>query len=224
MSRVASGADAPDDASLDSSEPPPAPRARVTSDLFTSGRRARTPPAWLEAGACAPPASSTKHDSLDGISAFGLTFEEQHGETLLGECTCPLQSTPPGFSFDCGDYHWRILSDLAPWHGVNVLHAALDVAYNTQTANIPPGYHFSINKNRVFMRMREPTSEYHGQLLDMLRTVAMMVPLPDVEFILHAWDHAKVWRQDPIPVFSFIRDAAKNDGQSSSRTRGVRGT
>ncbi len=45
-----------------------------------------------------------------------------------------------------------------PWHGVEITHDALDVAYNLQTANIPPGYHFSINKGRVFMRMREPTS------------------------------------------------------------------
>ena len=205
----------PDDSLLDSDAPPPTPRQRVTSDHFAAGRPARTPPDWLLAGSCVPPppsAASARSDSLDSASAFGSFHEERHGETLLGECSCPLlNGAAPEFPFDCGDYDWRILSDLAPWHGVNLSHVALDLAYNTQTANIPPGYHFSINKNRVYMRMRDPTSVYHGQLLDMLRTVARTVMLPDVEFVLHAWDHAKVWRQDPIPVFSFIRDAAKND-------------
>ena len=61
------------------------------------------------------------------------------------------------------------------------------------------------------MKQQGPPSSYHDKIIAMLITVASLVDLPDVEFVLHPWDHAKVWRQDPIPVFSFIRDIAKND-------------
>ena len=185
-------------------QPPSPPR-------HLSKRPPRTPPDWLLAGECEPPIGwEAEAKPFRTASSYGAFLEEQHGETLLGDCKCPLKSGIES-DFDCGAYDWRILSDLAPWHGVNISSAAMDMTFDLQTANIPPGYHFSINKGRVLMRMRAPTSAYHNQILDMLRTVVTLVDLPDVEFILHAWDHAKVWRQDPIPVFSFIRDAAKND-------------
>jgi hypothetical protein len=205
-------------------------------------RPRRQPPAWLAAGTCGDPleqdspvggggafshfdpaaagsaaaAAAAARAPLRHAVAWSATsgaHEEHAGDTLLGECDCPLRGAPPpdGWRFDCGDYDWRILSDLAPWHGVNVTHKMLDYAYEVKTGNVPPGYHFSVSRGRIYYKSREPYSVYHGQLLDMLRAVAAMVPLPDCEFVLHAWDHAKVWRQDPVPVFSFIRDAAKND-------------
>ena len=48
-------------------------------------------------------------------------------------------------------------------------------------------------------------------MIHMLRTFAELVPLPDVEFVMHAWDHSKAPRQDPAPVFSFIRDASRSE-------------
>jgi hypothetical protein len=212
------------------------PPALLSAKL--SARPPRAPPPWLAAGLCGDPleqdapvrgggalspfdpkaavaSSSAAGAPLQhavGWSATSGAHEEHTGDTLLGACACPLRSPPPdGWAFDCGDYDWRILSDLAPWHSVNITHEMLDYAYEVPTGNVPPGYHFSVSGGRVFYKSRPPYSVYHGQLLDMLRTVAAAVALPDCEFVLHAWDHAKVWRQDPVPVFSFIRDAAKND-------------
>ena len=37
---------------------------------------------------------------------------------------------------------------------------------------------------------------------DMLRTVRKLVALPDVEFVAHLWDHPKVGREAPLPVFA----------------------
>ena len=46
---------------------------------------------------------------------------------------------------------------------------------------------------------------------DMLRTVHKLVSLPQVEFITHLWDHPKVPRQTPLPVFAHYADAAHRD-------------
>lgn len=190
--------------------PPVGPPARLLE------RPPRRAPPWLVAGQCTPPPGSPSLDaSPQLISAFSSFAEPEHsagpGPTVLGECLCPLRDAAPGFVFDCGANDWRILSDLAPWHGVNVTHAMLDAAFELTTANIPPTYHFSIHGGVVYAKTRQPVSVYHDRLFDMLRTLARAVPLPDVEWVMHGWDHAKVWRQDPIPVFSFVRDAAKTD-------------
>ena len=55
---------------------------------------------------------------------------------------------------------------------------------------LPPG-RLLWGKSDWGAQFREPLSAYHEKLLDMLRTVAEMLPLPDCEFILHPWDHAK---------------------------------
>jgi len=172
-------------------------------------RPKRIPPTWLQEGICKPPDESSIEDHSS--SSVGSFLDEKSGEQLLGDCNCPLKDKSASFSFDCSLYDWRILSDLAPWHGVNISHAAIDLSFELSTGNIPPGYHFSINKGKVYMRQQGPLSSYHDKIIAMLITVASLVDLPDVEFVLHPWDHAKVWRQDPIPVFSFIRDVAKND-------------
>lgn len=59
--------------------------------------------------------------------------------------------------------------------------------------------------------MQGPLSAYHDALLDLLRTAASMVRLPDVEFVLHLWDHPKVLRQDPIPVFGGVHSHGHHD-------------
>lgn len=177
--------------------------------LTISKRPRRSPPKWLQEGICTPPKGWEENSHSN--SAVGSFLDEKTNEQLLGDCNCPLKSKPSDFSFDCGLYDWRILTDLAPWHGVNISHEALDLSFTLSTGNIPPGYHFSINKGKIYMRQQGPLSSYHDKILAMLITVATLVDLPDVEFALHPWDHAKVWRQDPIPVFSFIRDIAKND-------------
>jgi hypothetical protein len=133
---------------------------------------------------------------------------------LLGACVCPLQSAPEGWEgFDCGLFDARIRDALAPWAdaGVNLSHAALDVAWALTTANIPPAFHFSVHGGKVYFKRQGPASVYDDVLLDMLVTVAQRVPLPDVEFVLHPWDHQKVPRQDPVPVFGFSSGPASND-------------
>ena len=177
------------------------------SSSSPGGMGSQTPPEHTDTG------GGSELPDVIRWSANSGSHEEHTGDVLLGECSCPLNSPPEdSWEFDCGDYDWRILSDLAPWHSVDITHEMLDAAFNLNTANVPPGYHFSISGGAVYMRLRaDPMNVYHGQLLDMLRSVASMVPLPDCEFVMHAWDHAKVWRQDPIPVFSYIRDAGKTD-------------
>jgi len=141
-------------------------------------------------------------------------FEEFVGEVLLGNCSCPLlaaEQSADGWAFNCSDFDWRILSEQAPWHAVPVTHEALDAAFSVNTANLPPGYHFSVKAGQVYYKAQGPTTVYDAPLLDMLATVARTVALPDVEWVMHAWDHQKVHRHDPLPVFSFGREASRTD-------------
>ena len=69
----------------------------------------------------------------------------------------------------------------------------------------PPPGRLLRGKSDWGAQFREPLSAYHEKLLDMLRTVADMLPLPDCEFILHPWDHAKACsslqhRKSLVPV------------------------
>ena len=194
--------------------------ARASPQLLDS-LPARSPPSWayLTAEAdCAQLIEGSGHDRtlprpVADFHAGSAAFDEDGaGAVLLGECICPLFVQPnDGWLFPCEDYDWRILSELAPWHSINLTHAMLDSAFELNLANLQPGYHFSIHGGRIFMKMREPLSSFHSDLLDMLRTFAELVPLPDVEFVMHAWDHSKAPRQDPVPVFGFIRDAARTE-------------
>ena len=156
------------------------------------------PPAWLSAGHCAPPGASRAAAK----------------PPLFGACACPLRNAPANWtSFDCGVFDGRIRAALAPWAdaGANLSHAALDATWALTTANIPPAYHISVHGGKVYYKRQGPASAYDEKLLDMLRTVAARVPLPDVEFVLHPWDHQKVPRQDPAPVFGFTSGPASND-------------
>jgi hypothetical protein len=103
------------------------------------------------------------------------------------------------------------MAELAPWHDIAITHEVLDFAYEMNTANLPPTYHFSVKDGKVFYKERPPEAPYRTQLMSMLRKVAQMVRLPDVEFILHSWDHAKVPRTDVVPVFSNVREASRAD-------------
>ena len=58
----------------------------------------------------------------------------------------------------------------------------------------------------------QTNSDYRMELItDMLRTVARLVSLPDVEFVAHLWDHPKVGWQQPLPVFAHYADDAHRD-------------
>ena len=187
--------------------PLPLPAAHPNTAPFFAGGSvhsvslpARRPPAQLLEGVCPDPLAHEPRDT------------ETQG--VLGPCNCPLQQPPlDGWAFDCEANDWRILQDLAPWHDITITHHMLDAAFSLSTANLPPGYHFSISQGVVRGKQHPdvPISVFHDRLLDMLQTVSRLVQLPDCEFVLHAWDHAKVPRQDPIPVFSFLRDASRND-------------
>jgi len=131
-------------------------------------RPPRQPPKWLEDGICPDvnnpedvkkyiynPISSTNSVPVDGINIF---MEEHSGDVLLGECNCPFLDPSikpyPEWEFDCSVFDWRILTELAPWHGVNVTHALLDLAYRMNTANLPPTYHISVKDNAFYMKFK----------------------------------------------------------------------
>ena len=168
----------------------PAFRARASTD-----RQVFTLPAHLHTSAL--------------TAAFELADE---GLELLGPCECPVkQPHGEGGAFSCADHDARILSELAPWHGINVTHAMLDSVFSGPVGNLPPTYHFSVQAGLVHVKEQGPLSSHDPRLKDMLKWVASQVALPDVEFLLHGWDHAKVHRQDAAPVFCFQRDAGMND-------------
>lgn len=206
-----------------------------------SKRPPRRPPASLERGECLDVRNPTHAASIlnplrqypierSRMSAVNTFLEEHTGDVMLGKCDCPLTQAardgssgakgvkgrpiPSDWSFDCGAYDWRILSELAPWHGINVTHALLDRAYNTNTADRLPTYHFSINKGRLFVKQRTPSSDFHAGLFAQLSAMMGMLDrskLPDVEWVMHYWDHAKVPRGDAMPVFAFTREASRAD-------------
>lgn len=206
---------------------PQEPTARMPpQELFK--RPPRIPPQWLQDVGDGKIECPTSDDDVDHLlhgskvgarggpfSATNTAFEEHWGETLLGECKCPFLEgvSPPADweGFDCGDYDWRILSELAPWWDTNMTHEALDLAASLQTANILPTYHFSVHRGKIYVKTQTEQSRYHAALMDMLRSLEVTVALPDVEFVSQYWDHAKVPRQDPIPVFGFARDAGRTD-------------
>jgi hypothetical protein len=166
-------------------------------------RPPRRPPPELERNECieVDPYSKDLHFPLSAaegrsvfnspFSASNSAFEEFTGEVLLGECNCPLKSTPDNWRFDCGDWDWRILSELtAPWHRMNFTRQAIDTAYEKAVGNVPPTYHFAIKDGKLWRKQREPLSSWGGRLADMLKTVTGMLRLPDVEFSVNYFDHS----------------------------------
>ncbi|KAL0483480.1 hypothetical protein AKO1_014743 [Acrasis kona] len=126
---------------------------------------------------------------------IGLDFDQK-----VPPCSCPLDSDT--WKFDCGLYDPQISFDLAPFHGFNFTAPFFDTAFDMNTANLPPTYHFSIKDKVITMKGRQPYSAYHQQMLNMFDTANKMIGLPNVEFVMHLWDHTKVPRQDPVPTFT----------------------
>lgn len=70
----------------------------------------------------------------------GMVQEERR--VLLGDCQCPFINAGDvpyeGWSFDCADWDWRIMSELSPWHSMKLTPQAMDFAFQeVNTANIP---------------------------------------------------------------------------------------
>jgi hypothetical protein len=148
---------------------------------------------------------------LDAVNAF---MEAHSGDVLLGPCDCPLArgAAPPGWAFDCAAYDWRILAELSPWWGLNITHEFLDYTFSHNTANLPPTYHFSVRRGRVAVKTQGAVNAaFHPAFMAALRKIQNIVQLPDVEFVGHYWDHAKVPRGDAVPVFGWSREASRAD-------------
>jgi hypothetical protein len=94
---------------------------------------------------------------------------------------------------------------------MNFTHEAIDTAWDYTLGNVPPTYHFAVKDGVIYRKQRDPLSGWGDRLMDMLRAVSKMIRLPDVEFSVNYFDHAKVHRQDPFPVFGFAHDAAMHE-------------
>lgn len=151
----------------------------------------------------------------DQFTATNSVHAQQSGEVLIGECKCPMKTSHPDptWSFDCREWDHKILTELAPWHSVNITHAMLDFASGFNTANLPPTYHMSYKNGKGYWKFGPGAkgTAYHDSTLSMLGTFAELVEMPDAEFLLSTWDHQKVPRQDPSPVFATIKDLGRND-------------
>ncbi len=81
--------------------------------------------------------------------------------------------------------------------------------YTGDNANSIPGVHVSSVGGRLHIKVNV---DYRVSLFkDMMRHVARLVRLPDVEFVAHLWDHPKVPRETPLPVFAHYADVAHRD-------------
>ena len=72
-------------------------------------RPARTPPHEISTGNCASDTIQDESIAEGILSASSIVHEEHSGDTLLGDCFCPLKDQPANWTFDCADYDWRIL-------------------------------------------------------------------------------------------------------------------
>ena len=132
------------------------------------------------------------------------------------QCTCPVSSggAPRGWVHNCSLWAPIIAHNLAPWESGNLSATILDFAfykpgYGEERAHAVPGMHASVRGGRVHYKQN---NEYRMELItDMLRTVARLVRLPDVEFVAHLWDHPKVTYYRPLPVFAHYADDVHND-------------
>ena len=141
-----------------------------------------------------------------------------------GGCQCPIRSggfrggagvsPPAGWRYNCSLWAPLIDEYLSPWHEGNVSATVLDMAfwramYGAARAHAIPGVH--VSSVRGVLRMRENVDYRVSLFRDMMRTVSRMVELPDVEFVVSLWDHPKVDRQTPLPVFVHYADVAHRD-------------
>ena len=81
--------------------------------------------------------------------------------------------------------------------------------YGTTRAHALPGVHAAVKDGYLFVRSQ---NDYRLELfLDMMKTVSGLVRLPNAEFVACLYDHAKVDRQTPLPVFVHYSDVAHRD-------------
>ena len=135
-----------------------------------------------------------------------------------GAQQCPLlrkpDGTPSGWVYNATLWAPLIDAYLAPWREGNVSATMLDLAfwrtiYGEERQHAIPGIHVSVAAGRLHAR---ENVDYRMKLFrDMMRTVSRLVRLPDVEFVTHLWDHPKVDRPTPLPVFAHYADAAHRD-------------
>ena len=144
------------------------------------------------------------------------SFRPRSAQELAKQgCSCPIRGGGPrGWQYNCTLWAPLIDKYLAPWVGGNVTATVLDMAfwkglYSGDRSHAIPGMHVSSVHGRLHVR---ENVDYRLPLYrDMLRTVHKMVPLPDVEFVTHLWDHPKVDRETPLPVFAHYADVAHRD-------------
>jgi len=126
----------------------------------------------------------------------------------------PMSDAPSGWRYD--PTLWAPLIDmyLAPWAAGNLSATVLDMAYwpqmyGTTRAHALPGVHAAVKDGYLFVRSQ---NDYRLELfLDMMKTVSGLVRLPNAEFVACLYDHAKVDRQTPLPVFVHYSDVAHRD-------------
>jgi Glycosyl transferase family 90 len=155
----------------------------------------------------------------DTRTATNMLFAESRREVLLGECKCPLKLPHPDaeWSFDCAEWDYKILSELAPWWNVNITHSLLDFVATYVTTDAPldsvPSHRFSVVDGQPYWNVNPGVklAAYHRQLMSMMDTFSKTVELPNVEFLLSTWDWGSVPRQEPAPIFLTSKDAGRLD-------------
>jgi hypothetical protein len=167
-------------------------------------------PSWLGIHS---PRARRKRSASSSFAARPRTAREM---AASGRMHCPVRSGggPSGWRYNSSLWAPLIDTYLAPWREGNITATILDMAfwrtmYGAARAHAIPGAHVSSKGGRLHMR---ENVDYRMELLvDMLRTVNRLVALPDVEFVTHLWDHPKVDRQTPLPIFSHYGDASHRD-------------
>ena len=145
------------------------------------------------------------------------SFKPRSAKELAKQQQCPLHhrpGAPSGWQYNTT--LWAPLIDmyLAPWSEGNITATMLDMAfwkglYGEERGHAIPGIHVSSSRGRLHYR---ENVDYRMKLItDMLRTVHHMVSLPEVEFVAHLWDHPKVDRQTPLPIFAHYSDESHRD-------------
>jgi len=127
-----------------------------------------------------------------------------------------LRTAHGRWRYNCSDYADLISRSLLPWHEGNISATLLDMAFDPSMFAAPDrrvgrvaSHHLSVTGGAVWIKSN---NDYRIEnVADMLATVSRLVRLPDVEFLLNAWDHPKVPQQDIEPVMAMYVDDAHND-------------
>ena len=167
-------------------------------------------PSWL---GLHPPRASRKPRPPAFKPRSAMVLAKGNGQ----QQQCPVRSragAPPGWAYNTTLWAPLIDAYLAPWSEGNISATMLDMAfwkglYGEERAHAIPGVHVSSTRGRLMYR---ENVDYRMKLItDMLATVHRMVALPEVEFVAHLWDHPKVDRQTPLPIFAHYADASHRD-------------